>query len=151
MEAAQTSFISSAYWTERVGPAAALATIRKHRRLGVAGRLIQVGERLRAGWLAAAGTAGLPIIVFGIPPLGGFRIDAPDAAALTTLFTQEMLARGYLAGTHVYTMLPHTDALVDDYLAATAEVFRDLAAAAGGDVPSRLMGPLKHNGFQRLN
>ena len=32
MEAAQKSFISSTYWTERVGPAAAIATIKKHKR-----------------------------------------------------------------------------------------------------------------------
>ena len=30
MDAAQKTFISSTYWTERIGPAAALATIRKH-------------------------------------------------------------------------------------------------------------------------
>ena len=151
MEAAQTSFISSAYWTERVGPAAALATIKKHRRLGVAEALIRAGSRLRAGWFAAASDAGLPIAVSGIPPLGGFRFETPESAALTTLFTQEMLARGYLAGTHVYTMLAHSDALIDGYLAAAAEVFRDLAAVSGGDVASRLNGPLKHSGFQRLN
>ena len=29
MEAAQSTFISSSYWTEAVGPAAALATIQK--------------------------------------------------------------------------------------------------------------------------
>ncbi|MGH9345269.1 MAG: aminotransferase class III-fold pyridoxal phosphate-dependent enzyme, partial [Terriglobia bacterium] len=41
MQAAQESFISSTYWTERIGPAAALATIRKHRRCDVSKQLHQ--------------------------------------------------------------------------------------------------------------
>ena len=36
MKAFQSTFISSTYWTERIGPTAGLATLRKHRRLNVA-------------------------------------------------------------------------------------------------------------------
>ena len=45
MQAAQETFISSTYWTDRIGPVAALATIRKHRALNVSNRLISLGER----------------------------------------------------------------------------------------------------------
>src|SRR5205823_11104627 len=44
MEAAQRTFISSTYWTERIGPTAALATIRKHRAHDVASHLIRIGK-----------------------------------------------------------------------------------------------------------
>ena len=45
MQAAQDSFISSTYWTERIGPAAALATIQKIRDCNVPGRLMEAGVK----------------------------------------------------------------------------------------------------------
>ncbi len=152
MEAAQDTFISSAYWTERVGPAAALATIRKHRHLNVPQHLIAVGERLQAGWQAAAQAAGLRIIVSGIPPLVGFRFGEEEPDALITLFTQEMLDRGFLAASPVYAMLTHSDRLIETYLDTVFDVFMTVAAAQrAGNVHQRLGGPVKHTGFQRLN
>jgi len=151
MEAAQDTFVSSTYWTEGVGPAAALATIRKHRRLAVPRHLVAVGERLRAGWRQAAEAADLPVSFDGIPPLTGLSFDLPDALGLTTLFIQEMLSRGFLASTHVYAMLAHDEDAVHRYLEAVSEVFRQVARAQGGDPASYLLGPVKHTGFKRLN
>lgn len=151
MEAAQDTFISSTYWTEGLGPAAALATIAKHRDRDVPRHLVAVGERLSAGWREAAGAAGLDVRLDGIPPLAGFSFVDPEALALTTLFTQEMLRRGFLASTHVYAMLAHDEAAVDRYLAAAGEVFEVVARARGRAPASYLEGPVKHPGFQRLN
>jgi len=50
MDAAQNSFISSTYWTEGVGPAAALATIRKLRDVGIAVHTSRIGGLMRDGW-----------------------------------------------------------------------------------------------------
>ena len=44
MDMAQRSFISSTYWTERIGPAAALATINKLRKNDVPSHLIKIGN-----------------------------------------------------------------------------------------------------------
>lgn len=151
MDAAENSFISSSYWTERVGPAAALATINKHRRDKVPESLIHAGERIQAGWQSAANATGLKIRTFGIPPLATFAFEHDNPNALLTLFTQEMLRLGYLAGAQVYTNVAHTDDRIDDYLENVEQVFQILAAAdQAGDVVDRLNGPVKHSGFQRL-
>jgi len=50
MDAAQDSFISSTYWTERIGPTAAIATINKMRELKVQKRLIKIGKDIQEGW-----------------------------------------------------------------------------------------------------
>lgn len=152
MQAAQKSFISSTYWTERIGPAAALATIHKHRREGVADHLIETGSRIGAGWQAAAAAAGLRLALHGIPPLIHFHLDHDDSVALETLFVQEMLFRGFLASNQVYAMFAHRQEHVDSYLAAAGDVFEVLAqAVAAGDVHERLHGPVRHTGFRRLN
>lgn len=151
MESSQRSFISSTFWTERIGPAAALATIRKHHQRDVPRHLIAVGERVQDGWSTAAASAGVQVQVGGIAPLSHFSIEGDDGAAIQTLFTQEMLDRGFLASGQFYPSYAHQGHHVDAYLAAVDDVFAILArAAAEGDVSRRLRGPVKHSGFQRL-
>jgi glutamate-1-semialdehyde 2,1-aminomutase len=151
MQAAQDSFISSTYWTERIGPTAALATIRKHRAQSAANRLIALGERLQAGWRDAANRAGLAVTVSGIPPLARFAFDVPNGQAVRTLFTQMMLERGFLANNTFYAMFAHEDRQVAQYLAAIDEIFPLLARAIERrEVEQSLRGPVAHAGFYRL-
>lgn len=151
MEPAQESFISSTAWTERIGPTAALATIRKHRDREVWRHLIAIGRRVQEGWRAAAASAGVPALVYGIPPLGHLAFDAPDSQALRTLFTQEMLGRGYLATGAFYATYAHTEEQVDRYLEETHEAFRVVAGAIErGDARRLLKGPVARTGFFRL-
>ncbi len=152
MEAAQTSFISSTYWTERIGPAAALATITKHRRCNVAKHLIQAGTRVQSGWKQAAAKAGLQIQVDGIAPLSHFVPAGDDEAAVSTLFIQSMLERGFLASTQFYASYAHEPRHIEAYLAAVEEVFALIAKARkDGKVEGLLRGPVRHSGFKRLN
>lgn len=151
MDAAQKSFISSTYWTERIGPAAALAMIRKHRACDVPRHLNAIGERVQTGWRKAADRTGLLIHVRGLAPLSRFAFDSPDHQALRTLFTQEMLHRGFLATEAFNATYAHTNAHVDEYLVATGETFALLADAARKDrVEALLKGPVAHSGFRRL-
>jgi glutamate-1-semialdehyde 2,1-aminomutase len=151
MEAAQTTFISSTNWTERIGPAAALAMLRKHRQRKVARHLIAMGERVRQGWQAAADEAALHIKISGIAPMSFFALDYPNAQALHTLFTQLMLDRGFLAGPAFYAMFAHQETHVEHYLGAVREVFGVLARAIqAGTAEAQLRGPIAHARFQRL-
>jgi glutamate-1-semialdehyde aminotransferase len=152
MEAAQRTFISSTYWTERTGPAAALATIRKLRDRQVPEHLCRVGNRMREGWEQLARRHRLAITVKGLPPLSAFSLDhGADAIALSTLFTQEMLEQGFLASKAFYATWAHQPEHVDAYLAAADRAFASMRAALdAGDVAGRLRGPMQHTGFHRL-
>lgn len=151
MEAAQSSFISSTFWTEKIGPVAALASIRKYRRESVHKHQVAVGINIRDGWLAAAQRAGLAIKINGILPLLNFSLEHAQSSALATLFTQEMLDRGYLAAARFNSTFAHTPQIVERYLRDVNAVFPLLAdAIRGEDIESRLRGPVKHSDFQRL-
>lgn len=151
MQAAQDSFISSTYWTDRIGPVAALATLRKHRQHDVAAHLQRIGARVQAGWREEGARAGLPIQVGGMTPLSHFHFTGAHAEAGHTAFTQMMLERGYLAGKGFYVTFAHQDAHVDAYLGAVREVFSVLGDAfRSGTVAGLLSGPLAHSGFARL-
>jgi glutamate-1-semialdehyde 2,1-aminomutase len=152
MQAAQKTFVSSTYWTERVGPAAAIATIKKFKKMGVSRHLVDTGTRVQDGWRDISIAAGIDITVSGIPPLAHFRFNEENSTVLETLFTQEMLSRGYLASSQVYAMLAHDEKLVGEYLATAGEVFSLLAdALKAGNATDRLIGPVRHTGFNRLN
>jgi len=151
MEAFQSTFISSTYWTERVGPAAALATIRKHRRLDVGRCLIEIGTQIQAGWRAAATRAQLAITVDGMPPLSHFSFDYDDGQAIRTLFTQIMLGKGFLATNAFYAAHAHQSDHVRDYLEAVEETFVEIAEAVNrNEVVQRLKAPIAQTGFCRL-
>ncbi len=151
MQAAQTTFISSTSWTERIGPTAALATIRKFRRLHVSQRLIAVGERIQAGWTEAARRHRLKAHAEGIPPLSHLVFDEGPTAVLETLFAQWMLELGILASIQCYACFAHRDEDVARYLDAVDQVFARLARAVDqGTVEASLHGPVRQAGFQRL-
>lgn len=152
MQAAQKTFISSTYWTERVGPVAALATIRKMQRLNVPKHLKTIGSLIGKGWLRLAKQHGLKIEVVGPEALVTFSFQYPKSnLALRTLFTQEMLKRGYLASGSVYVSYAHTPLIVRKYLMQVDIVFGILAAALKDNTVRALVkGPLAHTGFKRL-
>ena len=151
MEAAQSTFISSTNWTERVGTVAALATIRKFRRERVAAHLKTIGNLTFDGWKRAAAKTGLTIHTEGLPSLTHFGFDHPDEPTLTTLFTQEMLDRGYLAYNQFKPSFAHQPAHVTAYMNAVEATFATIAdAVRAGDAASRLKGPCARRGFYRL-
>ncbi|HWR41441.1 MAG TPA: aminotransferase class III-fold pyridoxal phosphate-dependent enzyme [Patescibacteria group bacterium] len=151
MDNAQASFISSTNWTERIGPTAALATIRKYRRINAAEHLQAIGQAVMDGWQAAAVKNGLRLHVEGLPSLNHFCLEYDDELTLTTLFTQRMLQRGYLAYSQFKASLSHTEDDVAAYLTAVGEVFAELAEAVDrNDAEKRLQGPPARRGFYRL-
>lgn len=151
MQSAQSTFISSTNWTERVGPTAALATIRKFREENVAEHLIYTGERVQEGWKTIADSCGLKIHVTGIPPLSHFSFDYEDELAISTLFTQEMLKKGFLAWTQFKASYAHKDIHAESYLNEVEQVFKKIAEAMEKEnVEKLLKGPVAQKGFYRL-
>jgi len=152
MEGAHTSFISSSYWTEGVGPAAALATVRKMCELNLPAHCERIGRKVMDAWRASAARHGLPVKVDdGYPALAHFAFEAELAQELKTLYVQSMLERGFLATLAIYVTLAHTDEVVEMYAEAIDEVFAELAEALErGEVKKRLKGPVVHSGFRRL-
>ena len=152
MEAAQSTFISSTFWTERIGPAAALKTLEVMEREKSWEAITATGKDITSRWLALAQTHGLSISTNGLPSLTGYTFNSAQALAYKTLITQEMLEKGYLAGTSVYVCTAHTPAVVNAYFEALDPIFALVKECENGkDVHAMLKGPICHGGFKRLN
>jgi glutamate-1-semialdehyde aminotransferase len=151
MDAAQDSFISSTYWTERIGPVAAIATIMKMRKYNVQNHMMECGRKVQEGWSQLAEKHALNIHVGSIYPLSHFDFKEKPLV-LKTLFTQEMLALGFLATNAYYSCFAHKQEHINKYLIAVDKVFEKISKAVKEGNPEKyLKGPVCFSGFKRLN
>jgi glutamate-1-semialdehyde 2,1-aminomutase len=152
MEAAQTTFISSTFWTERIGPTAALKTLEVMKQLNSWDLITKTGQAITQKWQSLAEKHKLSISTWGLPALTGFTFNSPQALEYKTLITQEMLAQGYLAGNSVYVCIDHTPEVIDEFFAKLDPIFAMIKECEEGrDVMRLLKGPVCHAGFKRLN
>jgi len=152
MEAAQTTFISSTFWTERIGSVAGLKTLEVMERLRSWETITQMGLLIRQKWQSLADKHGLRISHWGLPALTGYTFESPHALEYKTLITQEMLSKGFLAGNSCYVCVAHTPDTVDSYFEALDPLFALIRECEDGrDVGALLKGPVCHAGFKRLN
>ena len=151
MDAAQTSFISSTYWTERVGPTAAIATINKLLNKKVPVHLKKIGILIGDGIEKIAKEQDLNLTLLPPPALVHFGINYTNALEIKTFITQEMLKRGILAATGVYVCYSHTEEHVTNYLENLNEVLSYVKHALKENNLLKLLdGPVAHSGFKRL-
>jgi glutamate-1-semialdehyde 2,1-aminomutase len=150
MEAAQTTFISSTFWTERIGPTAALATLEVMKEENATQRVHEIGTDVQNRWLRAAESTGLPIGTGGLPALANFSVEGLNPLAVKTFITAQMLEQGYLAGPNLYASIAHTDEILDDYIAALTPVFAQLARMSDKDLTQSLPNGTVQSGFRRL-
>ncbi|MBD3352536.1 MAG: aminotransferase class III-fold pyridoxal phosphate-dependent enzyme [Candidatus Lokiarchaeota archaeon] len=151
MDVAQLTFISSTYWTERIGPAAAVSTIKKMEKYDVPRHLSKIGSEINKGWNDAAKKNDINLEVLKPNALITFKLNYDNGQAIRTLFTQELLKKGYLAGPSVYVSFAHTKKIVNSYLEAVNETFEFISKSINdNNVESKLEGPIAHTGFQRL-
>lgn len=152
MEAAQSTFISSTFWTERIGPAAALKTLEVMEKLNSWDQITQTGLSIRKRWQELADKHSLQINHWGLPALTGFSFESENTLAYKTLITQEMLKQGYLAANSVYVCTEHTPTVIDEYFTKLDPIFETISNCERGlDVMPLLDGPVCHSGFKRLN
>lgn len=151
MEAAQLTFISSTFWTERIGLAAAVATIKKYQRENVSEHLNKIGKMVHDGWIELAAKHGMKLHVSDVYPILHFAFEYENSLVLKTLFTQEMLKKGFLASNVFYASFAHKENDVKNYLSAVDSVFEYISQAIkNGNAELLLDGPVCHEGFQRL-
>ena len=151
IDAAQSTFISSTFWTERIGPVAALATLDAMEDCRSWEVITETGREITRRWQDLAASHGLTIRTLGLPALTGFDIPGARGLIYKTLITQEMLKAGYLAGTSVYVSTEHRPDVLDRYFEALDPVFALIAECEDGRDPEALLdGPVCHLGFSRL-
>jgi len=151
MSGATKAFISSTFWTESVGPTAALATLAEMERLKIWEYLWKPGQRATDIWSKLGKKYNLPLRAgYSFPTLNHFEFTE-FSGELKTLFNILMLDQGFLSQVTYYPTMAHTDEVMDKYEAAVDKVFMQLGEIIKkGDVKNALQDPVCLSDFQRL-
>jgi glutamate-1-semialdehyde 2,1-aminomutase len=153
MEAAQSTFISSTFWTERIGPTAALATLKVMEKVKSWEIISNIGEKMQQGWQKLSDLNGLSITIAGIPSLSTYSFNSSKSLEYKTFVAQAMLEKGYLASTNFYASTAHNEENLNLYFEALNDVYEIIADCEKGNrkIEDLLKGPVCHAGFKRLN
>jgi len=152
MQEAQSTFISSTFWTERIGPSAALKTLEVMKREKSWEKITQIGGTISGIWKKLGQKYQIPISIFGLPALIQLKFNSKFNLEYKTLITQEMLKKGYLAANSVYVCTEHNPNILEGYEKALDHVFELIAECENGRSINKLLeGPICNTNFQRLS
>ncbi len=152
MQAAQKTFISSTFWTERIGPTAALKTLEVMKKLKSWEYVSALGDKVRSVWRDLAIENNLSISIGGIKPIPQFIINSKDFLKYKTFITQEMLKEGYLSSNIVFISMAHNEKIFEEYNEKLKNIFKIIGECERGrNIDNLLETEVCHNKFKRLN
>ena len=126
MNSARKSFISSTFWSDRVGPAAALKTLemmqnqRSWRRISKIG--ISIKKRLNNLFIKNSikgKVSGLDSLIF-------FELEGIDNVKLKKIISEEMLKKNFLATNAIYVSVCHTNKIINKYFDELEKVLKKI-------------------------
>ena len=152
MDYAQTTFISSTFWTERVGPTAALKTLEIMQKTKSWETISKKGKIFKQRLSELGKKYNLPLNLFGSDGMPSFNFDSKDNLKYKTYIAQEMLKSNILASNILYICVKHDLKNFNDYFDCLEPIFQKIAECESGRKISKLLeGPVCHTTFQRLN
>jgi len=154
MNAAQSSFISSSYWTERTGYVAGLKVIEIFEKFKIAKYLKKTGAYFDKGFKKLCdelnlkfqnnGLITVPIISYNS---GKSELDKK----IKTYITQEMLKKGFLVSNVLYLSRSHNKQNIDQYFEALYDVLYKINGNLNEKyLEKNIKGKVCHSGFKRL-
>ena len=152
MDNAQKTFISSTFWTERVGPTAALKTLEIMEKTKSWETISRKGKNFKKKLTDLGLKYSLPLNVFGSDGIPAFNFDSKNNLKYKTFITQEMLKSNILASNVIYICVKHDLKKFNDYFECLDKIFQKITECEKGyKIDKFLEGPVCHTTFQRLN
>ena len=153
MDYAQDTFMSSTFWTERSGSAAALETLKQMEKIKSWELITKKGNKVQKKWNEIGLNNKLKMNILGIPALSTFSIESKNWLKYKTFITQEMLKKKMLCSNALFLSVKHDEKTLNEYLDNLNEIFHKISKFEKGNlnVDNFIDGPICQSGFQRLN
>ena len=150
MEAAQSTFISSTFWTERIGSVAALKTLEIMEHEKTWDIITKTGKEIMEGWKNLATRHNLDISINGLPAICNFSF--PGKTLLYTKHFYTRNAKRGLSSNLIFVCTEHCENVISEYFVNLDELFAVIAQCEENDnAVSLLDSEVCHSGFKRLN
>ena len=154
MQAAQSTFISSSYWTERIGYTAALATLEEYKKQKTDKHLKKIGIYFDKKFKKIISEFQLNFENNGLlstPILSYNSGDQLLDIKIKTFLTQEMLKKGYIFSNVIYLSLKHNYKNIDRFFDNFHQILKkDSQNFSHSFFKKNIKGPIAHSGFRRL-
>lgn len=151
MEVAQNSFISSTFWTEKIGYVAAYKTLDIMEREQSWKTITNTGKRIKKYWFDIAQRNNVEIKISGLDAIPSFSFTQYHLESKTYV-SQQMLKKGFLASNVIFCSTSHTEEILADYLTELDNVFNNLGKADSIEFfEKNLTHSVCTDGFKRLN
>ena len=153
MDAVQKTFISSTFWTERIGPTAALKTLEVMKELRSWEIITETGVFIKSRWKQMFNNYKIKYRDTGIAALAGFSFESKNNLLYKTYITQEMLKKNYLAANSIYVSISHKKKILNRYFDELEGILQNISKCEKGELVAENMikGDVCHGGFKRLN
>ena len=153
MENAQTSFISSTFWTERSGYVAGLKTLEIMEKIKSWETITRQGKKIKKMINKIAKNNKININISGLDACPSYSINSKKWQEYKTFITQELLKEKVLGANTTYTSICHNDFVIKNYENKLNKIFKKIGKieSSGENVDNYLEGPISHSGFKRLN
>ena len=149
---AEKSFISSTFWTERIGPAAALKTLEVMKKKKPWKIIKKNSNFLRSEIINLAKKNNLKIKISEVPSIMSFSFESNNHRAYKTYLTQEMLKDNIIAGTSIYLSISHNKKIIKKYLYSLEKIFRVIKKCEDGKNIYKLLNTsLCQSAIKRIN
>ena len=149
---AEETFISSVFWTERIGSAAGLKTVEIMEKEKSWDYITKMGLKVRAKWSYLASKYDLTLNVSGLPSLSSFSINSKNWIKYKTYITQEMLKNNFLASNTIYLSTAHKNENIDEYFYHLDRIFSSIKEFEDKkNIDDFLDTSVCHDHFHRLN
>ena len=152
MQAAQNTFISSTFWTERIGYVAALATLDVMKKEKSWEKISEIGEMVKKSWELLFDKYDLKYTIGGIKPIPFFSFQSKNNLLYKTYITKEMLKSGYLASNLFFASTSHNKFIINRYIKAFEKPIKVIRECEDGkNIKELNITEICHDGFKRLN
>ena len=147
---AEDTFISSTFWSERIGFVAALSTIKIMKKKKIFLNIKKTGRDIKSKWLLYAKKNNIQIEVFGKDSIPQFKFKKLNKI-YKTYFTQQMLKKNILASNIVYVSVAHKSKMLNKYYKHLDQVFNEISKIDLKKIKSFIKGDIAHTEINRLN
>ena len=150
MERAKKSFISSTFWTERIGFVAGINTLKTMQKFKSWEKLIKSGKYINSQWIKLSKKYELPLRVSGIESITQFTFER-NHNLYKTFITQELLKKKILGSSLIFLNIYHTKKIIDDYIKELDKIFCKIKEYEDRKFKGNLLiGSISKKTFKRL-
>jgi glutamate-1-semialdehyde 2,1-aminomutase len=152
MKQAKNTFISSTFWTEKIGVSAAIKTIEIMEKTKPWIKISDTGDYIKKKWKEISLKYRVRINVSGFNAMPTFTFD-DNHQILKTYVTQEMLKKNILSSNIIYISIAHSNKLIKKYLKEFEIIIKKISKLSKNEIRSKsiLDGPVSASTFERLN